>query len=526
MKQIIKHIILMSLFLIGVNASSVTWAPIMMGDITTFVSYAQTNEIKTLKNVYKPNELVSVKVNAALSGDQDWVGVYSKNAVNNWENVVAWNWIPNNGTFALSETTQKSMPIGAYEARLFFHNNFELKASYPFTVSTDTFKTIKPNYNVNETVSVLVNVPLSGKKDWVGIYPKNADNSWKNVIAWNWITSKGTFVLNKDPKAMPAGEYEARLFWHNEHGPDAIAKKTFGFSVGGGAVDYAAYGSYQSIKNVVDNHISIYKAKKDGVFRQQAPVVIFGTGGWGKSVVPYEKFINFIVSKGYLVIGVSTDPGREEEFQRILSALNDQGNFADKTKIGLMGNSTGGGAVYYNLKRLKDHDGYATDSFIVSLDGWFALGLTSEQVGALDTNTLIMQFGGADGIKDNRKSFFQDPRIFMGVYNLLPGNNKVLSFINNTAYVEDGTEESRKKIHGYPKNEMTNKEDMLTPVGAMLAYVFENGGQAAKSVALYDRYNEIIAPNNTNHDAINYSWTCIQNINLNFNYCDVNNPAP
>ena len=123
--------------IIGFNSTlgavNLTWVPIMMGDITTFMPYSQGNTLKTLKNVYKPNDIVSVNVNATLSGDDDWVGVYPKNESNSWANVIAWNWIPNNGTFTLSEI-QKSMPVGAYEARLFFHNNYQSKASYGFTV--------------------------------------------------------------------------------------------------------------------------------------------------------------------------------------------------------------------------------------------------------------------------------------------------------------------------------------------------------------------------------------------------------
>ena len=212
------------------NASSSTWVPIMMGDITTFIPYGQSNALKTLKNVYKPNDIVSVKVDAALSGDQDWVGVYHKNDSNAWANVVAWNFIPNNGTFALNEI-KKTMPVGAYEARLFFHNNYEDKATYPFSVSTDTFKTLKTQYTPNEEVSVMVNVPLSNDQDWVGIFPKNSSNAWGNVIAWNWVGQGNTVLSKKIPgKTMPAGEYEVRLFFHNSY----ISEISFPFTVNAG----------------------------------------------------------------------------------------------------------------------------------------------------------------------------------------------------------------------------------------------------------------------------------------------------
>jgi len=233
MKQynIIKLVLLLVLYNVFANAK-INWAPIIMGDITTFAPYGQTNELKTLKDVYKPNDLVSVKVNAALSGDQDWVGVYHKNASSAWKNVVAWNWVPHNGTFSLTESNQiHEMPVGAYEARLFFHNSVQKKASYPFSVAVSNFQTTKTTYAPNETVSVTVNVPLSGDKDWVGVYHKNASSAWENVVAWNWVPHNGTITLTKNNKIheMPVGDYEIRLFFHN----NVQVQASYPFSVGG-----------------------------------------------------------------------------------------------------------------------------------------------------------------------------------------------------------------------------------------------------------------------------------------------------
>jgi len=240
---------------------------------------AKTNTLQTLTSVYKPNDLVSVKVDAALSGDEDWVGVYPKNANSDWANVVSWNWVPHNGTVALSEI-KKSMPVGAYEARLFFHNNYQKKASYPFTVGISNFKTSKAKYAPNETVSVTVNVPLSGDKDWVGIFPKNADNKWSNAIAWNWISNKGTFSLSRKRKAMPAGEYEVRLFWHNAYGADVKAKESFGFSVG---------GATQNSKKKL--------------------ILVLHSGGWApvlaNNLVPRRDVIRELPFSGYGLVGNS-----------------------------------------------------------------------------------------------------------------------------------------------------------------------------------------------------------------------------
>ena len=95
---------------------------------------AKTSTLETLKGVYKPNDLVSVKVDGTLSGDKDWVGIFPKNADNSGSNVVAWGWISRKGTFDLN-TKIKPMPAGEYVVKLFFHNSYHIEAIYEFKVS-------------------------------------------------------------------------------------------------------------------------------------------------------------------------------------------------------------------------------------------------------------------------------------------------------------------------------------------------------------------------------------------------------
>jgi len=93
----------------------------------------------------------------------------------------------------------------------------------PYTKTSpqiDKIKTLKMHYNIDETVSVSIHIPVSGDKDWVGIYPIGASNDWANVIAWNWV-GQGNTVLNKNQKPMPAGTYEIRLFFHNTYKDEA-----------------------------------------------------------------------------------------------------------------------------------------------------------------------------------------------------------------------------------------------------------------------------------------------------------------
>jgi len=56
------------------------------------------------------------------------IRVYPKNDSNEWSNVKTWSWVSQNETpLDISDLTS-----GAYEARLFYHNSYELEAKIAF----------------------------------------------------------------------------------------------------------------------------------------------------------------------------------------------------------------------------------------------------------------------------------------------------------------------------------------------------------------------------------------------------------
>ena len=131
----------------------------------------------------------------------------------------------------------------------------------------------------------------------------------------------------------------------DKYGINATVRASYGFSVsGGGAVNYSDYGNYdvvgpEKLPNDAEN-IYIYKPTINGAVRANAPVVIYSKGGYaehGGSPAGTEEFMKFVASKGYVVIGVRTSLDEKSEFQRTTAALNQLGNIADKSNIGLMG---------------------------------------------------------------------------------------------------------------------------------------------------------------------------------------------
>ena len=101
----------------------------------------QNNEpsIKLSKSIYQENEKLSINLDNLPSNNGDWVGVYAKGASNDWGNVIRWSYT--NGTKSMNKDgiekgtlTLDGLESGAYEARLFYNNTFELVKKVGFSV--------------------------------------------------------------------------------------------------------------------------------------------------------------------------------------------------------------------------------------------------------------------------------------------------------------------------------------------------------------------------------------------------------
>ena len=134
----------------GAESANQTFIPIIYDGYVIMVPKPDSG-IKTIRESYGEDENVSIVIDMPLSGDQDWAGIYPVNASNDWENVIAWNWVEP-GINNLSEILDR-MPEGEYEVRLFFHNSFQVEARYRFRVlanSSDIYGKMG-NLTVEET---------------------------------------------------------------------------------------------------------------------------------------------------------------------------------------------------------------------------------------------------------------------------------------------------------------------------------------------------------------------------------------
>jgi hypothetical protein len=184
--------------------------------------------VQTTKDIYTPEEEVVANI-ANMSGDEhDWIGIYPAGSDNAWENVVDWKWIAGDIN---TERSFNALPVGEYEVRVFFANSFDTEASCAFSVEGEnpvtTVKTAKDIYAPDESIIASFENMSGHHEDWIAIYPVGSDNAWENMIDWKWIA--GDIDGNREFNALPAGEYEVRVFFENSFDVEA----SYAFQVDG-----------------------------------------------------------------------------------------------------------------------------------------------------------------------------------------------------------------------------------------------------------------------------------------------------
>ncbi len=104
------------------------------------VSYSCAS-IQPNKDVYAPYEPIVVDFAHLPGNSNDWIGIYPRDASNDWENVLVWSFT--NGSQTLDampgpingSVTLNGLPAGRYDVRLFFDNGFDLQAEVEIEVA-------------------------------------------------------------------------------------------------------------------------------------------------------------------------------------------------------------------------------------------------------------------------------------------------------------------------------------------------------------------------------------------------------
>jgi len=373
-------------------------------------------------------------------------------------------------------------------------------------------KTTQSTYNVDDTVSINVNTPLSGDEDWVGVYPAGASNDWGNVIAWNWV-GQGNTVLSRDQKPMPAGEYEIRLFFRNSFDVEA----TYAFTVQAEGNTYGEAGSHDvSTYTETDNGNSVVYFPSDMANIPKTPLIFFCPGFQSQDHNSYKSLLTFIASHGYSVIYAKDYYGDPDtfisRFEKMLDNNNDVLPHVDTTRTGVIGHSSGGGDTF----KILDHfskKGYGENGrFLMSLDGWFAFGMNTKDMRNLPSNTNIVIQRYEHPSHPNT----QDPRITLSEYALL----------DSIADAKKDYQVFNPATHGYPggNRAYSDMQGLLKPLDALMAYTFKDE-VVAHDVALENGSDTPYVDGLENMKEIgDYSYRCNSHKNrsevMDIDYCN------
>ncbi|HHD75206.1 MAG TPA: hypothetical protein ENK82_04150 [Campylobacterales bacterium] len=204
--------------------------------ILLITSMLNATALMLSKESYTVNETVKMDM-IGMSGDkQDWIGIYPVGSSNEWKNVVSWRWTEGKGDRGWEAIAlPKISKVGKYEARAFFRNSYKLEAkSKPFEITAynggKTELSLERYHRKDCYERLFVSFKNMGANhnDWIGLYPINSNNEWKNVKAWRWIVNMENDRVRLDyPKNIVSGEYEIRAFFHNSYNVEAKSTPLF-----------------------------------------------------------------------------------------------------------------------------------------------------------------------------------------------------------------------------------------------------------------------------------------------------------
>jgi len=205
--------------------------------LIAILTYVEATEVKISRT--DKNGAVLVQVDSLNIGIADWIAIYPKNSNTDWANVLDWKWAkdlhPIRGTkYVEYRGAYRINNMGDYKVQYFKNNTFNIHKSLPFQIKNAASLVESLNYRSPfdgfheiwiDGFTPYVTAPA--QKDWIGIYKKNDDNSWRNMIEWVWakklnfnslIGNRESLVMTLDGNKYQSGvEYEARYFLNNSY---------------------------------------------------------------------------------------------------------------------------------------------------------------------------------------------------------------------------------------------------------------------------------------------------------------------
>ncbi len=188
----------------------------MIFALNIYATSSYNTYISTDKASYFDDEYITVTMHNMSGEADDWLGVFYKNADNKVENILDWSWGEGQKD---GQITFDPRAAGDYEIRAFFHNSLNQEAVAHFRVKqhsnnqTPHISLEKNQFQLDEEIKVLVDGLNGGYNNWIGIFAKNAPNSYGSLLADYYFD--GSFSQTTFEPLWQAGEYEARVFMND-----------------------------------------------------------------------------------------------------------------------------------------------------------------------------------------------------------------------------------------------------------------------------------------------------------------------
>lgn len=307
--------------------------------------------------------------------------------------------------------------------------------------------------NLNEEIRVSV-TGLSGDEDWVGIYKKADSNDWGNVVSWNWAENESVTV----PGVPTAGEYEARLFFHNSFNLEA----SVAFDV-----NPAIQQAHQNVitQNGASMNVTVYYQES----QVRKPTLYFAAGG-ALDHHEYDHLLYHLIRQGYVVVAASYDGGFNdthltdnfyEAWVKGQEICETKG-INDDTRTGLIGHSSGAGALPGLAYKFFTERGMGSQGrFVFGATPWVDFQHEKKMALPADTRFVTQWY-------ENDHS--TDPRIYLDMYRHIAVDHK--TFIT----VKKNTDHDTIK-NGLPQDVV--EQGIYAPLDALAKYTFEGLNQAA-----------------------------------------------
>ncbi len=152
-----------------------SWTILASSEFKVIVQPLATT-IVTDKASYQNGEEITVTIGGMLGNQRDWVGIFPVGAESTFENAYDWEWTE---AINAGDITFHGLPAGSYEARAFFNDGFDAKATYPFTVTY-----------VNKPATIFEDAENSISNKWIKVL-----GNYEPRHATPGFNSTGTLVL-------------------------------------------------------------------------------------------------------------------------------------------------------------------------------------------------------------------------------------------------------------------------------------------------------------------------------------------